>query len=78
MGKISQAREAGENAIKIDPNFAEAHNNLGSVYLDQSMTEKAVASFQRCLDLEPDNERSTSFLDTTEQGQCSRMRTLLP
>ena len=35
MGKVELAQRAGEQAITIDPNFAEAHNNLGSIYLDQ-------------------------------------------
>lgn len=57
MGNVNDAQKAGETAIAIDANYSEAHNNLGSIYLDQGLVERAVASFQRCLDLAPDNER---------------------
>jgi Flp pilus assembly protein TadD len=34
-GKLSSAERAYKKAIKINQNFAEAHNNLGNVLLDR-------------------------------------------
>ena len=55
IGQCNAAQIVGEQALKIDGNFAEAHNNLGSIYLDQGRSEDAVRSFQRCIELVGDN-----------------------
>lgn len=52
-----------EHAIKLDPNFAWAHANLGQVYLsiyptydrDASWLEKAEPAIRRALELQPDD-----------------------
>ena len=34
-GKLANAERAYKRAIKIDPDFVEAYNNLGNVFLDR-------------------------------------------
>ena len=45
--------EALQAAIRIDPEFAEAHNNLGIVYMDVGDMERAMACFREALKLNP-------------------------
>lgn len=43
-----------ENAIKIDPDFAEAHHALGVVYAHQNRNPEAAAQFRRTIELVPE------------------------
>jgi Tfp pilus assembly protein PilF len=45
-----------ERAAKIDPGYAAAHNNLAIAYELDGELGKARASYERALELEPDNE----------------------
>ncbi|MHA2220244.1 MAG: tetratricopeptide repeat protein [Candidatus Hodarchaeales archaeon] len=40
-------------AIKINPDYAAAHYNLGVIYQDQGLTEKANVHFKRAKKLNP-------------------------
>lgn len=42
-----------EQALKIDPDYMEAHNNLGVRYMATSDFDKAAAEFQRAVALDP-------------------------
>jgi tetratricopeptide (TPR) repeat protein len=42
-----------ENAIQIDPDFAEAHHALGVVYARQNRNPEAAAQFRRTIELVP-------------------------
>ena len=42
-----------QNAIKADPEYMEAHNNLGARYLVLGEPQKAMVEFQRAIDLDP-------------------------
>ena len=44
-----------ERAIKIDPTYASAHNNLAIAYEHEGDLDKARASYEKALELEPDN-----------------------
>ena len=50
-----RAREWFLEAIRIDPDQATAHLNLGTLYLDEGSDGKARDSFQRALELNPDD-----------------------
>lgn len=54
-GKLSNAERAFKKAIKIDPKFVEAHNNLGNVLLDQGRIKEASNAYQKALKLLPDH-----------------------
>ena len=40
--------------MKINPNYAEAHNNLGFLLEKQGRTEDALAEYEACLKSQPD------------------------
>jgi tetratricopeptide (TPR) repeat protein len=52
-GRLEDAATAYREAIGIDPSFADAHNNLGSVLGRQGRTEEAIAEFEKALEIAP-------------------------
>lgn len=44
-----------ESAVRLDPEFADAYYNLGSIYRYTSQLDKAEESFQKVLSLKPDD-----------------------
>ena len=48
-----QAARSFERALKIDPEFAAAHGNLGVMYLNLRLFDMGVAEFRRTLQLNP-------------------------
>jgi hypothetical protein len=44
-----------QRAVEIDPGFANAHSNLGSVLKDMGQFDAAAASYRKALELKPDN-----------------------
>ena len=49
----ADAIEAYLRAIEIDPSYADAHCNLGSLYFNRNRRSTARACFERALELEP-------------------------
>jgi Flp pilus assembly protein TadD len=52
-GDFQSAAEHLQKAIRIDPNFMQAHNNLGASYMQLNQYESAVSEFQRAIALDP-------------------------
>ena len=44
-----------ERAIKVDPTYASAHNNLAIAYEHEGDLDKARSAYERALELEPNN-----------------------
>ncbi|OYQ31477.1 hypothetical protein CHU95_20215 [Niveispirillum lacus] len=64
LGRLDQAAIAGREAVLIDPDFALAHHNLASVFLDQKDNEGALAPLRRYIDLVPDCTQQRFLLAT--------------
>jgi protein O-mannosyl-transferase len=43
-----------QSALRIYPNYADAHNNLGAILLQSGRTDEAVAEYQAAVRLDPD------------------------
>ena len=54
LGRLEQAVTSYKNALQIEPNFAEAHNNLGAALNDLGEPGEAVSSLTRALQIKPD------------------------
>ena len=54
-GKFSVALDELKEALRLDPNFADAHNVLALVYMELHENGLAEQSFKRALQLEPSN-----------------------
>ena len=44
-----------ERAVKLDPSYAAAHNNLGIAYEHEGELDKARAAYEKAIELEPNN-----------------------
>jgi len=53
-----------EHAIKLDPNYPEAVNNLGTIYYSKKNYRRATRLYQRALKLSPDSASILSNLGT--------------
>ncbi len=53
-GRMPDAISEYENAVRIYPNYAEAHNNLGAILLQSGRTTEAVAEYRAAVRLDPD------------------------
>ena len=61
-GLPSQAAEILQQAVKLDPQYVDAHFALGHAYFDLKQWKKAVASFQRVVELNPKDREANDFL----------------
>jgi tetratricopeptide (TPR) repeat protein len=63
------AADAYRQAIEADPDFADAHCNLGSVYFNQDRRDRARASFERAVELEPSHVEANLNLGTLREEE---------
>ena len=61
-GEIDEAIMQYQNALEINPNYAEAHNNLGTAYLQKGELNEAITQFTEALNLNPDDAAAQSNL----------------
>ncbi len=54
-GLFNRAIKAFKSSLDINPNDEEAHFNLGLIYMEIRMPEKALKEFQEALRINPDN-----------------------
>ncbi len=54
-GKMEEAIEQSQKALKIDPNQAVAHSALGLAFLQKKRLNEAVAHLQKAVELTPDS-----------------------
>ena len=54
-GKLEEAIEQSQKALKIDPNQGVAHSALGLAYLQKKRLNEAVAHLQKAVELTPDS-----------------------
>jgi tetratricopeptide (TPR) repeat protein len=67
----SSAKSAFKNALRLDPNFALAHYNMGVVHDAEGDPDDAFKSYKRALDLDP------SLADVSVNPQALHNRYLL-
>ena len=68
-GKLSSAERAYKKAIKVNPDFVEAHNDLGNVLLDRERPQEAYITFKKALKLRPDHPMLLTNLGNALQLQ---------
>jgi Flp pilus assembly protein TadD len=55
LGQLDRAISCYRRAIRIQPGFAEAHNDLGTAYFSKGMHQEAVASYLQAVSARPDH-----------------------
>lgn len=72
----SQVVEAFQKAIRVRPDFPEAQNNLGLVYVQTGDDEKAIAAFREAIRLRPDyadaHQNLGAVLTTSDAAEAVR------
>jgi len=63
QGKIDEAIDFYLRAVKQNPDFYEAHNNLGAAYLAIKHTDTALLHFRESLRIHPDNQAVRHTID---------------
>jgi tetratricopeptide (TPR) repeat protein len=53
-GKYQQCIDAGLEAIKLKPDYADAYNNIGSAYTLLKQYDKGISACQKAVDIKPD------------------------
>jgi tetratricopeptide (TPR) repeat protein len=62
-GDIDKGIEILNNVIKDNPGLEKAYINLGIAYQENGEVEKAIKTFNRLLEINPDNPEAKFFLD---------------
>jgi len=68
-GRDNLAVDYLQGALRLKPDWAEAHNNLGNVFIIQKNLPQAVASYQQALRLKPDHAEAHNNLAIALEGQ---------
>ena len=55
LGLHKEAIEAYKEAIRVDPDFLEAHFNLGISYGELNLNKEAVEAYKQVIRIDPDN-----------------------
>ena len=69
LSELASAKKFYERAARIKPDYAEAINNLGTVFYAQKNYRRAIASYKKALDLDP---RSASVLSNLGTAYFAR------
>jgi tetratricopeptide (TPR) repeat protein len=64
LGDLRAARKAYEHAIKLDKKYADAINNVGTVFYAEKKYRSAISRYKRALELSPDSAPMWSNLGT--------------
>uniref|UniRef100_A0A8C5M2V5 Small glutamine-rich tetratricopeptide repeat-containing protein beta n=1 Tax=Leptobrachium leishanense TaxID=445787 RepID=A0A8C5M2V5_9ANUR len=67
LGNHSNAIKDCEKAISIDATYSKAYGRMGRAFAAMNKYKEAFGSFQKALDLDPDNESYKSYLKIAEQ-----------
>ena len=62
-GLSKQASQLYEKAVQLNPNYADAHYDLGYAYFDQGRWEDAVRSFETAIRINPKDKKTRVGLD---------------
>ena len=72
LGKLKDAEISTRKAIEINPNFAEAHYNLGIILKDLGKLDQARESTIKALKLKPDSTEFKLNLENIEEKAVPR------
>ena len=65
----AEALAAYRRAVELDPKFADAHCNLGSLHFNRERRDLALASFRRVLQIDPGHAEANLTLGSMLEGE---------
>jgi hypothetical protein len=69
LNRFDDAIRCSQAALRINPRYAEAHNNLGVALKRKGQLDEAVSSYQETLRLKPDHADAASNLGNVRRAQ---------
>lgn len=66
-GLYAQAAQIFQQAVRLDPQFADAHFALGHAYYDMGRWQNAIDSFKRAVELNPDDIEAQDRLEQARE-----------
>ena len=71
-GKIFEAMDYYQQALRLDPNSAEVHNDLGLLLVQQGNLQEARLHFEEALKLRPDYSSARQNLELAIQAKTTK------
>jgi spermidine synthase len=68
-GQWQEALASFKEALRLDPDNADAHANLGNVFLMQGQIKEAIAQYEEALRIRPDDAKLRANLDIARQAR---------
>ena len=69
MGRIDEAVEHFQAALRIRPNYAEVYNSLGAALVSQGKIIEAMANFKQAIRINPDLMEAKLNLKNVSEAQ---------
>ena len=73
QGDLDAAISSYNTALKLKPNYPEAHNNLGTAFNEQGDLDTAISSYNTALKLKPNTRGSLEFFAGNAVAATTRM-----
>jgi tetratricopeptide (TPR) repeat protein len=70
MGRVPEAMAQFEEALRIDPNYVSAHDNLGQALEDSKRVPEAIGQYQAALQLDPNDLKARQNLARLQGSQA--------
>jgi tetratricopeptide (TPR) repeat protein len=68
LNQLAMAVSAYREAIRLEPQMAEAHLNLANVFVEMGNFQQAIIHYQSALDINPDSKRAQLGLEEAEKS----------
>jgi tetratricopeptide (TPR) repeat protein len=72
QSQLDDALKSYQRAVRLKPDYAEAINNIGTVYYVRKSYRRAISYFRRAIKIAPEDPRSASFYANLGQALWSR------
>jgi tetratricopeptide (TPR) repeat protein len=56
--KLEEAQDLYDQILKIDPNYAQAYNNLGTIFQNSKEYQKAIKCYEKAIEIIPNYSKS--------------------
>ena len=72
LGKLPEAHGSFETALRLNPSAAPVHNALGELALQENDPQRAIVSFEKAIELDPQPAAYRTNLDTARAAQAGK------
>jgi tetratricopeptide (TPR) repeat protein len=69
VGRLEEAEASYQEALRYNPRYADAHHNLGNLYLDRKAWQQAEKAYLKALEIDPKNINAQESLQRLRRDQ---------